>query len=439
VLLGATLLGAQPTLASPPAQVDQPELQPVQDDTFCQDKCPDLGDAPDGNNSLGHPMSIHPYGLIAQNAVYPTEYTGAFGTGPIHWNAGANSNPNGLPGPAIDSALGLTANPNGAPFSLVSNERNAFRHPNGQPLDIDIRPCAPGNIQYAQFIRPPSAVNDNYAGPRFINVWIDFNRDGDWLDTNLGGPCVDGPGSPKDEWLVQNAPAPNASGVYSLPLGALPNFASNAPMWLRISIADAPAPVLGGGRGPLAGYKFGETEDHLLCFKQEAGQWRSCAQPRINAAGRGVDRLRIDPQKPIPVRLDVEEPLNFPVTVTLVISGAADFKEVTSTAAQIVKTPVPNRSPAIPTPEPRRGLVIQRQVPNAAGLRDMEIQLGWYGCITCTLALSANASPQGINFATAFPRDVSMMVYITEADGVESADEITIDVGWRSYLPTLLK
>jgi hypothetical protein len=32
---------------------------------------------PDGGNSLGKAMSIHPFGLFAQPAFYPTEFTGA--------------------------------------------------------------------------------------------------------------------------------------------------------------------------------------------------------------------------------------------------------------------------------------------------------------------------------------------------------------------------
>ena len=42
--------------------------------------------------------------------------------------------------------------------------------------------------------------------------------------------------------------------------------AEGAPLeaWLRLSVAEAPAPAPQDGRGPAAGYDVGETEDYLL-------------------------------------------------------------------------------------------------------------------------------------------------------------------------------
>jgi hypothetical protein len=420
-------------------------------------------------------MSIHPFGLIAQNAVYPTEYTGAAGTGPIHWNAGSNQNPNGPPGIAIDSALGLSIGPNGQDFTLVSNERNAFLlpdqdlsrprniipHPNpangrsnrdghdnafrgpaGNALDFQIKPCAVSNINYSQFIRGPAPVNGFFAGQRYINVWIDFNRDGDWADVNLGGACPEAPNATVDEWFAQNVPAPGVSGVFTLPQRFIPAYNDFRPLWVRISIADDPAPAApNAGRGPAAGYRFGETEDHLLCFRPETAQWRMCGVPRMSVRERNGDNVRIEAQKPFTVGLDIEEDATFPVTVTLVISGNGDFREVQSSQLLAAATPLPKFAAAIPTPEPGRGLVIQRVVPNRGALGNFEIQLGWYGCITCTLAASARSgfAPQGALSGSAYPSNVSLMTFVQEADGVESADEIMLEVGRRLYVPIAVR
>ena len=302
----------------------------------CQNLCRDLGDAPDSNNSLGNPMSIHPFGLIAQPANFPTEFTGAAGTGPIHLTAGSNVNPNGVPLTAIDSALGLDVNAAGNLVSRVSNERNAFLLPDqdirkrniipapnpangrsnrdgydnafvspaGAPLVLKFTPCQPTTIQYAQYIHGPWSMNGFYTGTRYINLWADFNRDGDWADNNLGAACPEFPNASVNEWFVRNLPAPNASGVFVLPPQLFPNNISQRPFWLRISISETPAPANSVGNGPSVGYRFGETEDHLLCYRQNVGLWGDC--PMLQLHGDNSNN---------PLDGDVQVPFNKPITL----------------------------------------------------------------------------------------------------------------------------
>ena len=79
----------------------------------------------------------------------------------------------------------------------------------------------------------------------WVNVWLDFNRDGDWDDT------VDCPGGRAPEWAVQN------QTIVGLPVGLntvtslsfrpyLPlHVQEDDPIWMRITISDVQFPPLG--------------------------------------------------------------------------------------------------------------------------------------------------------------------------------------------------
>jgi hypothetical protein len=104
----------------------------------------------------------------------------------------------------------------------------------------------------------------------YVNVWCDWNRDGDWDDTL---ECSAGAAS---EWAVQN------QLLFNLPVGLnqirtpgfLPYHPTTGPkaIWMRITLSEQPfkggsAPEGkkgAGGSGPLAKYLFGETEDYYF-------------------------------------------------------------------------------------------------------------------------------------------------------------------------------
>lgn len=430
---------------------------PEPDPLPCQNLCRDLGDAPDSNNSLGNPMSIHPFGLIAQPAFYPTEFTGAAGTGPIHLNAGSNVNPSGVPFTAIDSALGLDVNAAGALVSRVSNERNAFLLPDqdirkrnvipapnpangrsnrdgydnafvspaGAPLALKFAACQPTVMQYAQYVHGPWAMNGFYTGTRYINVWADFNRDGDWADNGIGAACPDFPNASVNEWFVRNMPAPNASGVFVLPPQLMPNNFSTRPFWLRISISETPAPANSVGNGPAAGYTFGETEDHLLCYRQDVGLWADCpmARVKLNHAEDELDgEFSAAPLAPITLTAELDDLAPaFPVTVTWSI-----YTETGNTAANKA-----GLLPEIPTPSPRKIVnVLTNKTVDTIGTT-----LGWYGCITCTL------QPE-MPVAVAAPPPYSLQlinVHTLDAAGNETSTDLNVTVGTRVFMPFILK
>ena len=433
---------------------NHPNPEPEPELRTCDNQCPDLGDAPDSGNSLGNPMSIHPFGLTAQPAFFPTEYTAAPGTGPVHWNAGSNQNPNGIPLNAIDSALGLEIAPSGVLVSRVSNERNAFlipdqdarkrniiphanpalgrsnrdgfdnafRDPTGAQLPLVFAPCTPTQITYSQFVHTPWAMNGFYTGTRYINVWADFNRDGDWADNNLGAACPGFPNASVDEWLVRNIPAPNGSGVFMLPPQLFPNNADGRPFWLRISISDTPAPAGSIGNGPAAGYRFGETEDHLLCHRGN-GVWAPCLKASLDTNGADDGAARVAAKQPVAFTATIDESAAYPVTVTWTIEGSGvSLPPLMAAQANASRSETAER------------LKITRVIPSAgAGLGRDTLVLGWYGCITCTLAASAASSVTGI--AAPLAATTSISVTMTDADGNQSGDDMIVTVGSQIFVP----
>ena len=223
--------------------------------------CPeyDLGDAPDStNHSAGTPMQA--YGGI--QAEFPTVYDLVTGypPGPIHVFAaqdarlGANVSIEEDADVPPDEDLVTNIEP-----QTDSADRDG--HDDGvQTSTIQIPSCGQTSFIYGVTIVAP-------WDPRFINVWFDFNRDGDWNDTFT---CLQG-GQPLQvrEWAVQDQELILDAGYQMV---VTPYFVATGqlvpgnPLWMRITIGEQPSPPEGDGRGPDMGYQFGETEDYLLDY-----------------------------------------------------------------------------------------------------------------------------------------------------------------------------
>lgn len=233
----------------------------------------DLGDAPDSTNNYGLPMTAYPAGgPLGVQANYPTVFVSpaAGPPGPIHFQ------------PLAIAFLG----------NNVSLEREADIGPDQDPTnnidppgdapDLDgfddgvifpavMSHCASSSFDYmVNIVNPPVAA-------LVLNVWCDWNRDGDWDDVIT---CPDGTVVP--EWAVQNAALP------LLPVGlyqrTTPTFNAYHPtdppteMWMRITLSDQSAPTPGGvagegGSGPAQGYLYGETEDYYFVPRVPQAKW----------------------------------------------------------------------------------------------------------------------------------------------------------------------
>ncbi len=64
--------------------------------------------------------------------------------------------------------------------------------------------------------------------------------------------------------MVVLGTGPGESSMNTPAFSAMGPSSHANPMWLRITLSDEPSPIEGDGRGPEAGYAYGETEDYLL-------------------------------------------------------------------------------------------------------------------------------------------------------------------------------
>ncbi len=219
----------------------------------------DLGDAPDGSNSFGANMTAYPPGgPPGALAMYPTVFqAGSPPHGPFHHQ------------PYADAWLG--------PKVTMENEAD-------QPPDEDgvtnIDPKSdkpdrdgaddgliPGSLNLNHCAASDFMVEINIVGgfaTRYLNVWFDWNRDGDWNDIL---ECEDG--SVLYEWSVQDQPLVYGNDHIIFMTKPFRAYHPEQPVWMRMTLAEQKAPLVPGakiadGRGPVNGYKYGETEDYFI-------------------------------------------------------------------------------------------------------------------------------------------------------------------------------
>jgi hypothetical protein len=244
------------------------------------DRIADLGDAPDSSNSFG--VSMTAYTSMGMLPVivpgrFPTVYRkGSPPYGPIHWlpefvhlGAAVSQEIEADYGYDQDSVNNLVP---------LKDKADLDRADDGVRVPLFLPPCRATNFAYTVNIRRP-------VDRLFVNVWLDFNRDGDFDDVL---PCV----LPDDisdnqraarEWAVRNqAIIGSKAGLHEF---RTPSFVSwhprmlggtASPIWMRITISEKPwqleyadeagtiAVEGSGGSGPEEGYWTGETEDYFF-------------------------------------------------------------------------------------------------------------------------------------------------------------------------------
>lgn len=239
----------------------------------------DLGDAPDSSNTFLVPMTAYPSGGPPGTlANFPTVFMmGSPPYGPIHWN------PRGIAflGPSVTFENEADIGPdqdfvnNILPLQDVPNLDGAD---DSVAVPLALPQCTPTNFTYrVNLVTPP-------LFPFYVNVWFDWNRDGDWDDTMT---CPDGTAAP--EWAVQNQILP------ALPVGlnnlTTPTFipwhpgdGESLPIWMRITLSERqwtnqPGSFGYGGAGPAGGYTYGETEDYYFAPSIELSDFGDAPDP----------------------------------------------------------------------------------------------------------------------------------------------------------------
>jgi hypothetical protein len=234
---------------------------------------PDLGDAPDSTNNSGNKiMDAYP-SPSSVPAHFPTVYNdntsfGPYAHGPVHLNERAVAY-------LGQSITGENEADTGPDDDGINNIRSSFNSPNHDGGDDGVNvPLALPNCGWTMFDYEVTVIDPN---PNlWVNVWLDFNRDGDWDDTI---DCPDGGTAP--EWAVQN------QFLFNLPVGlseiTTPGFksaheGSHDQIWMRITLSEQP--WIGGsnpgyqgnaGSGPLPKYEIGETEDYYFTPQVSGG------------------------------------------------------------------------------------------------------------------------------------------------------------------------
>ena len=253
----------------------------------------DLGDAPDSSNSFPDvTMLAYPSGVLGH---FPTVYqAGSPPYGPLHRHPrdmfflgkrvsleteadigpdedGVNNlAPAGAPSPT-EAPTNTTETPaNWGPG--ISADRDGAD--DGLHLPITMRPITVTRAEPICTTMVDYDVTCTSPQPTraYVNMWFDFNRDGDWDDL-LSAPD----GAVEPEWAVQNQvvslPGPGEYTFTSPPFNCSHLISADlSPLWVRINIAETqhfPSIILIDaepgfeGAGPVDGYEYGETEDYF--------------------------------------------------------------------------------------------------------------------------------------------------------------------------------
>ena len=222
----------------------------------------DLGDAPDKSNNSGTTMRAYAQPWVG--AWYPTVYDDGSGTGPVG-PVHLNDELVAYLGSAITAEEEADIGPDEDGVNNIDPPANSPDHDGGDD-GVEVPLTLPDN-GWTAFDYKVTVVKPGTN--LWVNVWLDFNRDGDWDDT------VDSPVGPVNEWAVQN------QYLFNLPEGetmiTTPGFLCVNPddaheeIWMRITLAEQPWTGGSnpnrrghGGSGPQDKYQIGETEDYFF-------------------------------------------------------------------------------------------------------------------------------------------------------------------------------
>jgi PKD repeat protein len=245
----------------------------------------DLGDAPDATNSLGTPM--HAYLNGQSNGVtanFPTVFmSGSPPYGPMHRyprDAAFLGNSVTL---EDEADQGLDEDPTNNLLPM-KDKADLDGGDDGVRLPLSLKNGEPASFEYTVTIKDTSK-----AKVLFVNVWFDWNRDGDWDDESASGKTN------IPEWAVQNSKVTvSDSGVFTFKTPEFmaydPEPGSGRPLWMRITLAEIPwnseftgVKEGGAGGGPADGYLYGETEDYEISFGSSGIEDRVSLIPERNA------------------------------------------------------------------------------------------------------------------------------------------------------------
>ena len=230
----------------------------------------DLGDAPDSGGERHSRMTAYasgPHGTV--DAHFPTVFHDTEGrpAGPLHLDPLAVAH--------LGEAVTLEAEADtGADEDGINNidpaadKADQDGGDDGVVFPVLMPQCGWASFEYLVNVIDPEV-------DLWVNVWCDFNRDGDWDDSTATNPEMGCGAADVSEWAVQN------QLLFDLPAGLhkiqAPAFMAWHPekgpekIWMRITLSELPwrggenpGVVGNGGSGPFDGHAIGETEDYVF-------------------------------------------------------------------------------------------------------------------------------------------------------------------------------
>ncbi len=361
----------------------------------------DLGDAPDSTNHAGVNMAAY----AGVQANFPTVFDPATGVpeGPLH----RYPRPFHL-GQRVSLEAGADIGPDQDPLNNIlptANDPDNDRGDDGTNLALwNLNNCQTTNLP-VQVAITPQAVNyfQNLGTPGYLNIWVDSNRDGDWADATQCGQ------QPAVEHVVIDFPI-NVVGLgaglqlINVPTGLVPWPATDKPAWVRVTLSERPsnktltagALNYGDGRGYPLPFKTGETEDYLY-RPAEAGGGPDLAL-HMTARTRKVTAEEPGLQAAAINKLGNFEIQDFKIDIENVGNAGVEGALLEFQIPEKLRGQKPSllRAPGIPSGNisfsaGKVSMILPFMEQNSF----IPIVMGWYGCITCTLA--SNVAAAGID------------------------------------------
>jgi len=235
----------------------------------------DLGDAPDSGGARGGRMTAYATGAFGSvYGHFPTLFSDADGrpSGPLHLAPLAVAH--------LGETVTLETEADSGPdedgvnnIDPTADKSDQDGGDDGVLLPIAMPQCGWASFDYTVNVITPET-------DLWVNVWCDFNRDGDWDDSTATDPEMGCDDQHVSEWAVQN------QLLFDLPVGLhqirTPAFLTWHPekgpeeVWMRITLSERPwrggeypETVGNAGSGPFEGYEIGETEDYKITPAQD--------------------------------------------------------------------------------------------------------------------------------------------------------------------------
>lgn len=230
----------------------------------------DLGDAPDSGGERGARMTAYtsgPYGTVDGHFATIFHDTEGRPVGPLHLEPLAVAHLGEAVTLEVEAETGADEDPVNN-LNPGADKADQDGGDDGVIFPVLMPQCGWATFEYlVNVIEPETDL--------WVNVWCDFNRDGDWDDSTATDPEMGCGVRNVTEWAVQN------QLLFDLPAGLhkmqTPAFMAWHPekgaeeIWMRITLSEQPwrggehpGAVGNGGSGPADGYAIGESEDYFF-------------------------------------------------------------------------------------------------------------------------------------------------------------------------------